>query len=230
MRILLVEDDRMFAQLIKRMLTEDGYAVDVVHTAADGRMAALVNEFDGIILDINLPGGNGIEIARELRRRGHDTPVLMLTGRTEVGDRVLGLDAGADDYVTKPFELEELRARVRALLRRGGARRMEQLAFEGVTLDRTRHRAVVAGHELLLTPREFRLLEYFMLHPGEVVTRTELLDKVWDMHFDPGSNVVDAHVARLRAKLRGQSATMTIRAVRGVGYVLERDEPHASAG
>jgi DNA-binding response OmpR family regulator len=220
MRVLVVDDDPMFAQLVQTALRAEGYAADVAHDAAEGRMLAFVHEYDGIVLDFVLPDGSGVEIVREMRRRGKSTPILMLTARSEIGDRVLGLDAGADDYLTKPFAMEELRARLRAIIRRGGARRTEQLAMGRLVLNRLNRKVLSQGKELPLTPKEFSLLEHLLLHAEAAVSRTELLEKVWDMHFDPGSNVVDTHVARLRGKLRKAESGVDVQTVRGVGYML----------
>lgn len=227
MKLLVVDDDRMFAELVRRGLKEEGYTVDTAPNIAEGRLAALVHEYDGIILDVVLPDGNGMQLARELRSQGRATPILMLTSNDSTSDVVRGLDHGADDYLTKPVELLELKARVRALLRRGGARRTETLAFGGIVIDRLAHRATLHGRPLDLTPKEFSLLEHLLLHPDKVVTRTELLEKVWDLQFDPGSNVVDVHVARLRGKLR-RSDGPELRTVRGVGFQLAG--PAAVAG
>jgi two-component system, OmpR family, response regulator len=220
MKLLVVDDDRMFAELVRRGLKEEGHTVDVANDAMQGRMAALMHDYDGIVLDVMLPDGNGLDIARELRSRGRSTPILMLTGNDTTDDVVRGLDSGADDYLTKPFEMNVLKARVRALVRRGGARRSETISFGDVVLDRLSHRATVQGRPLDLTPKEYSLLEYLLLHREEVVTRTELLEKVWDLHFDPGSNVVDVHVARLRNKLRQRKADPQLRTIRGVGFML----------
>jgi DNA-binding response OmpR family regulator len=225
MRILVVEDDRKVAGFIEMGLREEGYAVDV---AADGEEATVlghVNDYDAILLDLMLPKKNGIQVASELRREGRATPILMLTARDATEDVVRGLDAGADDYLTKPFKFDELLARLRALLRRGGAARMERLAYGPLELDRLKHQARLNGDPLDLTPREFQLLEHFMLHPEEVVRRTELLEKVWDMHFDPESNVVDVHVGNLRRKLRRGGGGDLIATVRGVGFCLKANEP-----
>ena len=210
----------MFAELVRRGMVEEGHTVDVAKNAAEARVTALVNEYDGIILDVMLPDGNGVQIAREIRAAGRATPILMLTGSDSTADVVRGLDNGADDYLTKPFEMSVLKARVRALLRRGGSRRSDTLTFGGVELDRLARRASVQGQRLDLTPKEYGLLEYMLLHAEEVVTRTELLEKVWDLHFDPGSNVVDVHVARLRGKLRGTPGGAQLVTMRGVGFML----------
>jgi DNA-binding response OmpR family regulator len=220
MKLLVVEDDRMLSELIKRALTEEGYAVDVASDGDQAEALAFVNDYDGIVLDLVLPRKSGLQLLQQMRREGRLTPTLILTGRRDKQDIVRGLDIGADDYLTKPFDLDELKARVRALLRRGGVRRDDHVAMGGVLLDRRRRQASVDGHAIRMTPKEFALLEYLMTKADEVVTRTELLEKVWDFQFDPGSNVVDVHVARLRAKLRGASAGVQLETVRGIGFVL----------
>ena len=201
MKILVVEDDRKVAGFIEQGLKEEGYVVDVAPDGDEATMLAHVYEYDVILLDVVLPKKNGFQVATELRREGRNTPILMLTSRDAVEDVVRGLDAGADDYLSKPFQFDELLARIRALHRRGGAERLEVLRYGPIALDRLRHVATVNDERLDLTPKEFQLLEYFLLHPEEVVRRTTLLEKVWDMHFDPESNVVDVHVGNLRRKL-----------------------------
>jgi DNA-binding response OmpR family regulator len=225
MRLLVVEDDKKVASFLQKGLREEGYVVDVAHDGSDGLARARVHEYDLLVLDVMLPGRTGVEIVRELRAAELTVPVLMLTARDDRRDIVLGLDAGADDYVTKPFGLDELLARIRALLRRGGASRPDRLLYEDVELDRVSHRATRRGSRLDLTPKEFQLLEFFLLNPERVVRRTELLEKVWDLHFDPMSNVVDVHVGHLRRKLRRAGAGPLLHTKRGVGYVLHRDPP-----
>jgi DNA-binding response OmpR family regulator len=220
MRILEVEDDRKVAGFIEQGLKEEGHAVDVAPDGDEATMLAHVYEYDVILLDIVLPKKNGFQVAGELRREGRTTPILMLTSRDATEDIVRGLDAGADDYLSKPFRFDELLARVRALHRRGGAARLDVLRYGKLTLDRLRHAASYDGRPLDLTPKEFQLLEYFLIHPEEVVRRTTLLEKVWDMHFDPESNVVDVHVGNLRRKLRQAAGTPLIGTVRGVGFSL----------
>ncbi|MBT3776382.1 MAG: response regulator transcription factor [Gemmatimonadales bacterium] len=225
MRILVVEDDKKVASFLEKGLREEGYSVDTSNDGDDGLLKARVHEYDLLLLDVMLPGKSGFEIVRELRAAQSTVPVLMLTARDAKEDVVLGLDAGADDYLTKPFGFDELLARVRALLRRGGASRPDRLIYDDVELDRVTHRADRRGVKLNLTPKEFQLLEFFMLSPERVVRRTELLEKVWDLHFDPMSNVVDVHVGHLRGKLKEAGEGPLVHTVRGVGYVFHRDEP-----
>lgn len=220
MRILVVEDDRKVAGFIEMGLREEGYAVDVAKDGEEAIVLAHVNDYDAIMLDLMLPKKNGLQVAAELRREGRTTPILMLTARDATEDIVRGLDAGADDYLPKPFKFDELLARIRALVRRGGATRVERLTAGPLELDRLKHQAFAGGKMLDLTPREFQLLEHFMMHKDDVVRRTELLEKVWDMHFDPESNVVDVHVGNLRRKLREAGYDDLIETVRGVGFRL----------
>ncbi len=221
MKILVVEDDRKVAGFIEQGLREEGYAVDVAADGDEATMLAHVYEYDLLLLDLMLPKKNGLQLAAELRREGRHTPILMLTARDTTEDVVRGLDSGADDYLTKPFKFDELLARVRALVRRGGAARTELLSYGPIELDRLKHRAKVKGKRLELTPKEFQLLEHFLLRPEEVVRRTELLEKVWDLHFDPESNVVDVHVGNLRRKLKSAADLELIHTVRGVGFRLQ---------
>ena len=220
LKLLVVEDDRMFAEMIRRGLKEEGYSVDVAGDVVQGRTLAFVHDYDAILLDVVLPDGTGFQIAQALREQGRHTPIMMVSGEDEATDVVNGLDVGADDYLTKPFDIRELKARVRALVRRGGARRPERLTLAGVEVDRVAYRATVDGRKMDLTPKEFSLLAYLLLHADGVVTRTELLEKVWDFHFDPGSNVVDVHIARLRGKLRRYGARAQLATVRGAGFML----------
>ncbi|RMH21329.1 MAG: DNA-binding response regulator [Gemmatimonadetes bacterium] len=234
MRLLVVEDDRKVASFLAKGLREEGYAVDVAHDGEEGLLQARVYEYDALVLDLMLPGRSGLDIVRELRADGNAVPVLLLTARDSERDVVVGLDVGADDYLRKPFGFEELLARLRALVRRGGSTRGERLFYADLELDRIRHRALRRGVELDLTPREYQLLEYFMLHPEQVVRRTRLLEKVWDMQFDPMSNVVDVHIGNLRRKLAAAGGGELLHTVRGVGYVLqsldEADVDEAGAG
>lgn len=228
MKILIVEDDRKVAGFIEQGLKEEGYVVDVAPDGDEATMLAHVYDYDVILLDVVLPRKNGFQIAAELRREGRNTPIMMLTSRDSTEDVVRGLDAGADDYLPKPFKFEELLARIRALHRRGGAERTEVLQCGPVALDRLRHTCSVAGQQLELTPKEFQLLEFFLLHPDELVRRTTLLEKVWDMHFDPESNVVDVHVGNLRRKLATAAGASLISTIRGVGFMLRTDATDSS--
>lgn len=218
MRLLLVEDDASLAQVMVRGLREDGYAVDHVATALDADHELAENHYDVAILDLGLPDGDGIEVCHRLRERGQATPVLMLTARDGLSDKVAGLDAGADDYLTKPFDYPELTARVRALLRRPSDTRMPTLTAGDVTLDPASRRVWRGAITVPLTPREFSLLEYLMRHPGQVLSRERLLEHVWDAHYDGLSNVVDVHVANLRRKLASPEGDDPIETVRGAGY------------
>ncbi|MEO6067073.1 MAG: response regulator transcription factor [Gemmatimonadota bacterium] len=220
MRILTVEDDRKVAGFIAQGLREEGHAVDIATDGDEATTLAHVNDYDVILLDVVLPKKNGFQVAQELRREGRNTPILMLTSRDGVEDIVRGLDSGADDYLSKPFRFDELLARIRALTRRGGAERLEVLRYGPLSMDRLKHEARIDDTRLDLTSREFQLLEFLLLHPEEVVRRTTLLEKVWDMHFDPGSNVVDVHVGNLRRKLTAAAGEQLIQTVRGVGFTL----------
>ena len=225
MRILIVEDDKKVASFLERGLREDGYAVDVAYEGTEGALRAHVHDYDLLILDVMLPGKNGYEIVHDLRKEEKAVPILLLTAMDSTEDVVRGLDAGADDYLTKPFSFDELLARVRALLRRGGSARSERLIYHDLELDRIQHQVSRGGAQLDLTPKEFQLLEYFLLHPEETVRRTELLEKVWDLRFDPMSNVVDVHVGKLRHKLKRAGAGQLIHTIRGVGYILRSGDP-----
>ena len=208
------------ALLTRQVLEQEGFAVDHAATGNDAQTLAFVNEYDAIVLDLALPDRNGLSVLQALRNDGRTTPVIVLTGANDSATTVRALDTGADDYLTKPIIIEEFRARMRALVRRGGAKRTEQLACGNVVLNRLTREVLVAGKPCQLTAKEYQLLEHFLLHRGEVVSRTDLLEKVWDMHFDPGSNVVDVHVTRLRKKLDGASADVKITARRGMGFVI----------
>ena len=221
MRILVVDDDKAILKLVTRVLRDEAYAVDTASTGEEARTLALVNEYDGIILDLQLGDRHGFEILQELRRNGRHTPVLLYSGRADTESIVRGLDAGADDYVVKPVSNEELRARVRTLTRHGiRARVDEQIRVGNLVLNRLTRRVTSGGNDFALTAMELKLLEHLMLRCGEIDTRSELHDKVWDMHFDPSSNVIDAHVARLRKKLRAVGAETELETRRGIGFTL----------
>ncbi len=225
MRVLVVEDHRDMAQLLDQALREAGLAVDVLTTGEDAVSMAVEYDYDAIVLDVMLPGVDGVEVCRRIRAAGRRAPVLLLTARDAVRDRVLGLDAGADDYLTKPFSFDELLARLRALMRRGPAERQTVLEVDGLALDPATHRVARDGRPIELTAKEFALLEFFMSHPGEVLSRTTLLEHVWDFAFDGDSNVVDAFVRLLREKIDRPFSVSSIETVRGVGYrLLERAE------
>jgi DNA-binding response OmpR family regulator len=224
MKILVVEDDRKVAGFIEQGLKEEGHVVDVAPDGDEATMLAHVYDYDIILLDVVLPKKNGFQVATELRREGRTTPILMLTSRDATEDIVRGLDAGADDYLAKPFRFDELLARIRALTRRGGTERQDAaLSYGPLQLDRLKHVATAGGKPMDLTPKEFQLLEYFMQHREEVVRRTTLLEKVWDMNFDPESNVVDVHVGNLRRKLHSALGTHILETVRGVGFQLKQE-------
>jgi two-component system OmpR family response regulator len=222
MRILLVEDEIKMARAIRRGLEQEGYAVDAVGDGEEALFRATESDYDGIVLDLMLPGMDGFAVCRTLRSRDRWAPVLVLTARDAVADRIQGLDAGADDYLVKPFAFGELLARLRALVRRGPGARPAVLKVDDVSLDPAAHRVLRAGHAVELSAREFALLEYLMRHAGEVVTRTRILDHVWDYNYDGLSNVVDVYVGYLRRKLGASSSgdEPFIRTVRGVGYVV----------
>jgi DNA-binding response OmpR family regulator len=221
MYLLLVEDERRLAQLVRRVLEEEGHTVDTAHDGEEGLAMALEGSHDVIVLDVLLPEIDGIEVCQSLRRNKVDTPVLLLTALDSVQDRVRGLDAGADDYLPKPFAFQELLARLRALGRRKvQGREPSELQVDDLTLDIQRRRAQRAGRVIELSPKEFSLLEFLMRNPGRVVTRTQILDHLWGYDASYESNLVDVYVAYLRRKVdRGQARSL-IRTVRGVGYAL----------
>jgi two-component system, OmpR family, response regulator len=226
MKVLIVEDDRVLAEYVSWAMREDGHAVDVARAGDEGQTLAMIHDYDVVILDHFLPERTGLEILQHMRQRGKTTPVLMLTGKGDEADVVHALDSGADDYLRKPFTIGELRARIRALGRRRTGAESSALTQGNLTLDRLTRSASSGGRHLSLTPKEFALLEALMLRPGRIVTRTELLEKVWDIQFDPGSNVVDVHVTRLRQKLVAGNASVRLQTVRGSGFLLS--EPPAS--
>jgi two-component system, OmpR family, response regulator len=220
-RVLVVEDEVKMVRAIRRGLEHEGYAVDTAPDGDEGLYLATENPYDAVVLDVMLPGVDGLEVCRRLRARGRWAPVLLLTARDAVADRIGGLDAGADDYLVKPFAFGELLARLRALVRRGAAERPAVLRAGDVVLDPAAHTVARAGRPVVLSAREFALLEFLMRHAGEVVTRTEVLEHVWDYGYDGLSNVVDVYVGYLRRKLEQPSGRSLIRTVRGVGYALE---------
>lgn len=222
MRILVVEDERKAAEYLHRGLTESGFVVDVAYNGDDGLHLALEEPYDLVILDVGLPRRDGWQVLASMRRAGRQTPVLFLTARDSVSDRVRGLEEGADDYLVKPFAFSELLARARSILRRGPSRQPDVLMVSDLELDVTRHRASRGGQRLDLTPKEFALLSLLVRRRGEVLSRTLISELVWEMHFDSDTNVVDVAIRRLRAKVDDPFATKLIRTVRGVGYVVDQ--------
>jgi two-component system, OmpR family, response regulator len=223
MRVLVVEDEVKMASLIRRGLVEEGHAADVASSGEDAIWMAQAHPYDAIVLDVMLPGVSGYETCRTLRNAGVWAPVLMLTARDAVEDRVAGLDAGADDYLTKPFSFAELLARLRALARRGGVERPAELEVGELRLDPASRRSWRGGTEIKLSPKEFALLETFMRRPGQVLTRLQLLEHAWDFAYENRSNVVDVYVRYLREKVDRPFGATTIETVRGVGYRLRAD-------
>jgi two-component system copper resistance phosphate regulon response regulator CusR len=223
-KILVVEDESKTAGYLRKGLTESGFTVDLAETGADGFHLGRTGDHDLIVLDIMLPERDGWSVLADLRACGKQTPVLFLTARDAVDDRVKGLQAGADDYLVKPFAFAELLARIRTLLRRRPLRQSDTLRIGDLAIDFHAHRAVRAGKRLDLTPKEFSLLSFLAHRKGEVVTRTVIAGQVWDMHFDSHTNVVDVHIRRLRTKVDDPFEHKLIRTVRGVGYVLEESK------
>ena len=223
MRLLVVEDDPKLSSFIQRGLEEEQYAVDVASDGEQGWYLSQLYDYDLILLDIMLPQMDGLTLCSKLRSNQNDTPIIMLTARDTVEDRVIGLDVGADDYLVKPFAFAELLARIRALLRRQEYSAVVSLRVADLTLDPIKHQVSRGGKVIELTGKEYALLEFLLRHAGEVVTRTRLIEHVWDQHFDSDTNVIDVYVSYLRQKMDRPFATKLLHTVRGVGYVL-RDE------
>ena len=221
MRLLVVEDDREAAEYLKKALREAGHLAEIAADGESGLALALDGEFDVLVVDRMLPKRDGLSLVAELRDKGIATPVLFLSALGQVDDRVTGLRAGGDDYLAKPYSFSELLARVEALARRGAPQTADTVYRVGdLELDRLAHRVTRATKEIALQPREFRLLEYLMRHAGQVVTRTMLLENVWDYHFDPKTNVIDVHMSRLRSKIdKGFDRTL-LHTIRGAGYMI----------
>lgn len=222
MKLLIIEDEAKTTAYLHKGLTENGFVVDVVGRGDEGLDLAWTGDYDLIILDVMLPGADGWTVLQRLREAGKQTPILFLTARDSVQDRVKGLDLGADDYLIKPFAFSELLARVRTLLRRGPAQQTEVVRVADIELDLVRHKATRGGKRLNLTPKEFSLLSLLARRTGEVLSRTLIAEQVWDMNFDSNTNVVDVHVRRLRSKVDDPFVEKLIHTVRGVGYVLEQ--------
>ncbi len=225
MRLLLIEDEPGVAAFVQRGLREASYAVDVSNNGTEGLNLARRENYDLIILDLMLPGKDGFAVLRELRDRGIQTPVICLTARDTVDDRVKGLDLGADDYLAKPFSFAELLARIRALLRRGQKVATNPIIVGDLTVDIVARHVERAGKRIELSQREFALLEYLARNHGQILSRTMILEHVWDMQQDPLTNVVDVHITRLRRKIDQGFAQPLIHTIRGVGYVLREDQP-----
>ncbi len=218
MRVLIIEDNPKMAGALQKGLREHGYAADVSHSGFEGEDLAAGSEYDLILLDLMLPDRDGVEVCRNLRRRGVATPILMLTALSSTEDKVAGLDSGADDYITKPFELEELLARIRAMLRRGEATEGRTLQCEDLVLDVYARVAKRGEVEVELSNKEFGLLEYLMRNQNRVLSRTQIAEKVWDMNFEPGSNVIDVYISALRKKLDRDFEHELIHTIKGAGY------------
>ena len=223
MRILVVEDEEKMARALRKGLENEGYSVDTVGTGPDAVFWATETAFDALVLDVMLPGFDGFEVCRQLRAASVFTPVLMLTSRGAVEDRIAGLDSGADDYLLKPFAFAELLARLRALLRRGPAERTPEIVIGDIVIDPASHSVKRAGVDNSLSPREFALLEYLASNPGQIMRRRDIIDHVWSWDYDGMSNVVDVYIGYLRKKLEQPFKSRVIKSVRGVGYGLE---PH----
>lgn len=220
MRVLLVEDEPRLSRIIKKGLEEDGFAVDSAFDGEEGLFLAETETYDVIVLDIMLPKLDGLEICRKLRSKHIKTPILILTAKTSVEDKVAGLDSGADDYVTKPFAFIELRSRIHALLRRSVGGSTPELSILDLVVDPIKHRVTRGGVKITLTPKEFSILELLMRHKDEVVTRTMITEHVWDYNFEGMSNIVDVFVASLRRKIDKKSSHALIHTVHGVGYTI----------
>ena len=223
MRLLLIEDDTETADHIVHALAGHGHAVETVHDGAEGLARARTGDHAALIVDRMLPGMDGLSLVRRLRSEGHQTPVLFLTTMSGLDDRVEGLEGGADDYLVKPFAFSELLARVHAITRRNETRETTRLKLADLEVDLIRRTVTRDGRTIELQPQEFRLLEFLMRNTGRVVTRTMLLENVWDLHFDPRTNIVETHMSRLRSKVDRGFGTELIRTLRGAGYVLRAD-------
>ncbi len=221
MRILVVEDEKKVASFIKKGLEEELYQVDLAGNGKDGFEMTLNNEYDLIISDVMMPVMNGIQFVKELRKNKIITPVLLLTIKDSTKDKVEGLDSGADDYLTKPFSFEELTARVRALLRRKETQKDNTLMIDDLKMDLVAHKITRTDEEIILTPREYSILEYLLRNKNKIVSRTKLIEHVYDFHFDSGTNVIDVYINKLRSKIDLPNKKQLIHTVRGVGYIIK---------
>ncbi|MCX7047487.1 MAG: response regulator transcription factor [Candidatus Sumerlaeota bacterium] len=224
MKILLVEDERKIAGFVRKGLEERGFAVEVAGDGNEGYHLATTRTYDAIVLDIMLPGRDGLSILESLRERKNAPPVILLTARGELDDRLKGLDLGADDYMTKPFYVEELAARLRALIRRASGEALTSLQAGNVVLNLIAREAQIDGVAIELTAREFNLLEYLMRSPGRILTRSQILEHVWHYDFDPGTNLIEVHIQHLRKKLADAHGASIIETVRGVGYRIRKED------
>lgn len=224
MKILVIEDDREAGEYLRKAFSEAGHTADVAADGETGYSLAETGHYDVFIVDRMLPRRDGLSVIADLRKKGDETPALVLSALGEVDDRVTGLRAGGDDYLTKPYAFSELLARVEVLTRRSSSKDVDTVYRAGdLELDRLSHIVKRGGRDIVLQPREFRLLEYLMRHAGQVVTRTMLLENVWDYHFDPQTNVIDVHVSRLRGKIEKEFDTPVLHTIRGAGYMLKAD-------
>lgn len=225
MRILLIEDEEKVASFIRKGLEQSAYAVDWAPTGEEALELARAAEYHAVILDLMLPGKDGLQVVREMRSSGSSVPVLALTARATLEDRVAGLDAGCDDYLPKPFAFDELLARLRALLRRASSRQVPRMEYAGIVMDPVSRTVTREGRLIELTNKEYSLLEMFLRHPGQVFTRTALMESVWGFDFDTGSNVLDVYMNFLRKKIDTGFERRLLQTVRGVGYVLREESP-----
>lgn len=224
MKILLIEDDQTLAQNLKQVLIKDGFAVNTAPSQQTATIAIEVNEYDCIVLDLGLPDGNGFELLTDLRKAGNETPVIIMTARGQVEDKIKGLNLGADDYVPKPLDSHELIARIRAVIRRNSHRSLPIITIENLIVKPAEHVALVDKHALSLTAKEFAVLEYLAQHSGQIVTRTMLMEHVWGSDLDVFSNVIDVYIRNLRRKLEKHTKYQLIKTVRGRGYILGKHE------
>lgn len=223
MKILIIEDDKRIAAVMKKGLKEESFTVDVVHNAEEGEFMAEENPYDAIVLDLNLPDKDGLQICKSLRKEKVQTPIIMVTARTNIEDRVLGLNTGADDYLTKPFSFSELLARIRSIIRRNHQQKTPYYEVDNLILDPIKHTVKRGDESIDLTAKEFSLLEFLLSHKGEIVTRTMILEHVWDYNYDGLSNVVDVFIKTLRKKIKTAKSTASlIHTVHGVGYKIEK--------
>lgn len=223
MKVLIVEDEKKIASFVRKGLEAQGFVVEVAANGNDGFTLASTRPYDAAVLDIMLPGKDGLSILRNLRERKSPLPVILLTARSELNERLEGLNLGADDYLTKPFHIEELIARLHAITRRAGGNTQSILAVADLTMNLLNREVSRASQKIELTTREFSLLEHLMRSPGRVLTRVEITERVWDYHFDPGTNLVDVYIQRLRKKVDGDSSDKLIETIRGVGYRIRGD-------